>query len=71
MRDQNSGSGFVHNWLRPSTWPPTARVLIAEHETREHVDRVLSEPPRLVDLRGAIAEVTHVLAPRPPEQFAS
>ena len=31
--------------------------MIAEHETPAHVDRVLSKPPRLIELRGALREL--------------
>jgi signal transduction histidine kinase/ActR/RegA family two-component response regulator/uncharacterized membrane protein affecting hemolysin expression len=31
--------------------------MIAEHDTPAHVDRVLSKPPRLIELRGALREL--------------
>jgi CheY-like chemotaxis protein len=34
------------------------RRLIAENETPPHVDRVLSKPPKLAELRAALAELT-------------
>jgi CheY-like chemotaxis protein len=34
------------------------RRLLADHEIPDHVDRVLSKPPRLHEVRAAIAELT-------------
>jgi hypothetical protein len=31
--------------------------LIASHDRPEHVDRVLSKPPKMADLRGTLAEL--------------
>jgi PAS domain S-box-containing protein len=45
--------------------------LIAEHEIPEHVDRVLSKPPNLVELRVAIAELTRAPTPQPSKQLTS
>jgi CheY-like chemotaxis protein len=33
------------------------RRLIAENDVPSHVDRILSKPPRLVELRAALAEL--------------
>ncbi len=34
--------------------------LIAENDTPPHVDRILSKPPKLAELRAALAELTTV-----------
>jgi signal transduction histidine kinase/ActR/RegA family two-component response regulator len=39
------------------------RRMVAENETPPHVDRVLSKPPKLAELRSALAELTRPLSP--------
>jgi hypothetical protein len=38
--------------------------LVSEGDVPPHVDRVLNKPPRLADLRGALADISGVPAPR-------
>jgi hypothetical protein len=42
------------NWFLPF-------LGIGENETPANVDRVLGKPPKLVNLRSVIAELTHVI----------
>ncbi len=58
-----------------SACPPTTPVilltgwgqrLIAANDIPPHVDKVLSKPPRLQELRAALAELVDMSAARPP-----
>jgi CheY-like chemotaxis protein len=41
--------------------------LIAEKDIPPHVDRVLSKPPRLQELRATLAELTSAALPEPAQ----